>query len=291
MILAIENKYQAMQTETDYIPLNPSTIQSGQYFGTHSYSIPNGSHQHHLEYLKKGNQNCFFQFQTDLLFTFEMFPLPRVLSSIGGFKRVNEIISIHGERIIHELPKPDQTLYTEVKVDKVFTKNEIVFGYFTSTTKTATGKLLMVSIDKAILLNQTNKKKFREVIITKEQIIPKLKITNSIQKINKVQLFFRHKWDDKIWLNNIHTDSYAKYLGYQKGLIEAPCFVDLLLANQKTGMLLKDGVKLSWNYFSPLYHGILANIFLENERSKNNIYVCNANDNSILMTLNIQTNE
>lgn len=280
-----------MTVETDYIPLNPSTIQSGQYFGTHSYSIPSSSHQHHLEYLKKGNQNCFFQFQSDFLFSFEMFPLPRVLSSIGGFKRVNEIISIHGERIIHQLPKPNETLVTDVKVDKVFTKNEIVFGYFTSTTKNETGELLMVSIDKAILLNQTDKKKFREVILTKEQIIPTLKITSSIQKINTVQLFFRHKWDDKIWLNNIHTDSYAEYLGYQKGLIEAPCFVDLLLANQRTGMLLKNKVKLLWNYHAPLYHGILTNIFLETEATKNNIYVCNANDNSILMTLNIQTNE
>jgi hypothetical protein len=280
-----------MPKETDYVPLNASTIQSGQYFGTHSYSIPSSSHQHHLEYLKKGNQNCAFQFQADFLFSFEMFPLPRVLSSIGGFKKVNEIISIHGERIIHELPKPNEMLYTDVKVDKIFTKNKIVFGYFTSYTKTTAGKLLMISIDKAILLNQTNKKKFREVISTKEKLIPKLIINSTIQKINTVKLFFRHKWDDKIWLNNIHTDSYARSLGYQKGLIEAPCFVDILLSNEKTGLLIKNGVKLSWNYHAPLYHGILTNIFLDNDLKKSNIYVCNANDNSILMTLNIQTNE
>jgi hypothetical protein len=80
-------------------------------------------------------------------------------------------------------------------------------------------------------------------------------------------------------------------LGYQKGLIEAPCFVDILLSNEKTGLLIKNGVKLSWNYHAPLYHGILTNIFLDNDLKKSNIYVCNANDNSILMTLNIQTNE
>ncbi|MDZ4711117.1 MAG: hypothetical protein SGI89_02185 [bacterium] len=280
-----------MSIETDYIPLNPTTIQSGQYFGTHSYSIPTSSHKHHLEYLAKGNPNSLFQFKSDFLFSFEMFPLPRVLASLGGFKRVNEIISIHGERIISRLPKIDEELFTDVKVDKVFSKNGIVFGYFTSTTKTESGVLLMTSNDKAILLNQTDKSVFRKVIKEMEKTIPFLKITDSIKHINTIQLFFRHKWDDKIWLNNIHTDSYASYLGYEKGLIEAPCFVDILLSNSKTGMLLKNGVSLTWKYYAPLCHGILTNIFLERKNDINSIYVCNAKDNTILMTLKISTNE
>jgi hypothetical protein len=276
--------------DSDYIPLNPSTIKTGQYFGIYKYSITEKSHEHHKEYLKKGNGDNLFNFKKEFLFPFEIFPFPRVLSMLGGYKKVNEIISIYGERKIYRLPQLDEILCGEVFIDKIFVRNGIVFGYYTSVTKTSKGETLMISIDKSILFNETDKVKFRSMINKDKENILKPPINENVKLVNTTELFFRHTWDDSIWKNNIHTDSYARSLGFEKGLIEAPCFVDILLTNRHTAELLENKLSVKWNYTRPLYHGIKVKIYLSDLSDHKTIYLCNL-QNHIMMTLKIYQNE
>ena len=122
-------------------------------------------------------------------------------------------------------------------------------------------------------------------------MVASLESSKSVKLVNSLILFFRHEWNDKIWKNNIHTESYAKYLGYDKGLIEAPCFVDILLSNIEVGKLMKNKISFKWEYYAPLYHGISVNVFLEEDEKIHTLYVCHKSDNTILMTLNIHNNE
>jgi hypothetical protein len=236
----------------DYIPLNSQTIKSGMSLDPIEFKIKPESHQRHLDYLKRENGGELFRFSSDFLFPFEMFSLPRVLTN--RYKKLNEVLSVRCERLVHRLPQPNELLHADAYVNAVFEKHGLCFGYFSSRTLDQNNELLMTSIDMVLLINGSNINSVRKTI-TKESPISVSALSDT-EFVGSYTLRFRHHWDEGLWINNIHTDKYAQYVGFERGLIEATAFLDVFLSNPRSGFLLKDGVKISWRYQKPLYKGL-----------------------------------
>jgi len=276
--------------DNEYIPLNQKTIKTGQSFGPIVYSIHESSHIHHIEYIQR-DINSFADITDKYLYPFEIYSLPRTLSISGGYKKLNEIISISGERILLQPCKPNCLMSGYVYVDKILSKNGLLYGIFSSKTLNEKGEYLLESKDILILVNGSDKKTLKNQI--QKSVINKTYIQLNIdyQDIGSIMLSYRHSWDELFWKNNIHTDIYAQSLGYEKGLIEAPCLVDIILSNKSVSPLIKKPSKVSWNYFGPLYHGTLVKFLMNIKDEIITVLIINSEDDSQLMKLKIEKYE
>ena len=142
-----------------------------------------------------------YEFDNDVLLPFELYSFPRVMAIQGGFKRINEIISIQGRRIIHKHVTHEAQLTGKVYLKKLFVHKNIVYACFKSETSNSKGDIIMTSYDTAILLNETDKDYFKRIVRRKINSIKKLPENFKSIKINDLKLFFRHHWDEKIWIN------------------------------------------------------------------------------------------
>lgn len=268
----------------DYIPMNSKTVKEGMSFGPIEFRIKPESHKHHLDYLSRENGSLLYSFPRDFLFPFEMFSLPRVLSI--PFKKLNEALSIRCDRLIYRLPKPDELLHADAFIDAVFIKKGLCLGYFTSRTFGANNELLMKSIDKVLLINGSNLDSVRRTIINAPPVT--MNSISSTEFISSFVLRFRHTWDESLWINNIHTDKYAQYVGFERGLIEAPAFIDVLLSNIKTGFLLKEGIRVNWRYHKPLYRNLQVSLGLIEGKSGTQLLVYESENSQTVMTVKVQ---
>jgi len=273
-----------------YIPLNHETIKTGQYFVPIDYSIQKSSHIHHIEYIQR-DINSFADIKDEYLFPFEIYSLPRTLSISGGFKKLNEIISISGERIVFQSYKPNCLMSGYVYVDKILLKSGLLYGLFSSKTVNDNGENLLKSKDILILVNGSDKETLKNLI--QETIVNKTYLKPSVDYvyIGSITLSFRHNWNELFWKNNIHTDTYAQSLGYEKGLIEAPCLVDIVLSNKYICPLINRPFKVSWTYFGPLYHGTLVKFLMNIQDEIITVLIINSEDDSQLMKFKIEKHE
>jgi hypothetical protein len=269
----------------DYIPLNSQSLKRGTSFGPREFTIKPTSHHRHLEYLKRENKGCTFDFTTDFLFPFEMFSLPRVLS--GRYKKLNEVLSVQCERTIHRLPNPEEVLRGDVCVNNVFEKYGLCFGYFTSRTVDVNNEVLMISLDKVLLINGSDISSVRESIA--KASADQTSVPEGAEFVGDFTFQFRHSWDESLWLNNIHTDIYAQHVGFDRGLIEAPAYVDVFLSNASTGSLLKEGIKISWRYQKPLYRDTQVSAYLGRNGSDAQLLIYEKSSFNSVMKVLVQT--
>jgi hypothetical protein len=268
----------------DYIPLNRETIKTGMSFGPIEFRIKPESHKHHLDYLKRENSGSLYDFTKNFLFPFEMFSLPRVLSTT--YKRLNEVLSTQCEKYLYKLPKPDESLFAEVKVNSVFERHGLCFGFFTSHTYAENRDLLMMSMDKVLLINGSNINSVRKTIKNEKHL--SINSFPNAEFIGEFILRFRHKWEEAIWINNIHTDRYANYVGFERGLIEAPAFVDVLLSNKKVGFLLREGINIKWQYYKPLYRDLKVSLALAKNESATKLLLYETDSSYIVLKVTVK---
>ena len=77
----------------------------------------------------------------------------------------------------------------------------------------------------------------------------------------------RYPWPEEKWCNNIHTDSYARSLGYRAALVEGPGIVDTVFSYAEAQKGSRDHVQISWRYAGPLYQGAEVMLTVENTAS------------------------
>jgi hypothetical protein len=253
-------------------------------FDSVEFKIKPESHQNHLDYLKRENGGELYSFPRDFLFPFEMFSLPRVMSN--RYKKLNEVLSVQCERLVYRLPNPNEVLHADAYVDAVFEKHGLCFGYFTSRTLDQNNELLMTSIDKVLLINGSNLDSVRKTLVKESPI--SIDVFSDIEFIDNFTLRFRHPWDESLWINNIHTDKYAQYVGFERGLIEAPAFLDVFLTHVKSGFLLKDGIKISWRYQKPLYRDLKVSLGIQKGVTTTNLLVYEKDSLHSVMKIKVQ---
>lgn len=277
---------QVNAVDASYIPLNGDNLHNGARFGPIKFRIKCASHAHHLDYLRRENKTGCFPFEREFLFPFEMFPLPRVLSKT--FKRLNEILSIKCERKVHRLPPPHEELFAHTIVEKIFKKRGLCFAVFKSYTFDEEMRPLMSSVDKALLINDSDRDKLRALIINRRPVSIK-SVGGKLSQVGEFTLGFRYTWDESVWVNNIHTDTFAKSLGFNRGLIEAPAFMDVLLSGKESGMLLRERTNIAWQYFAPLDYGVLCGLYMSNQEGIKTLWLVSTDSQNILMKIDVET--
>jgi hypothetical protein len=144
----------------------------------------------------------------------------------------------------------------------------------------------MESTDKLILVNGSSKSKLKEVICKNESQRENYLNKNSDLNIGSFFLSYRYDWNEALWVNNIHNDRYARSLGYDRGLVEAPGVIDQILYNKVMSPFFKPGYSFSWKYNYPLYHGIEVTLYLS--KDEKSLKVVETKMNFIIMIVSIE---
>jgi len=246
-----EPRYGAGELPVEYTPLNPRTLRAAEQFGPLVFQISRSSHNHHLEFISRciGREPAR---NSDRLYAFEFWPLPRVMSQ-WRFGRLNEVISVRAERHVHFWPAAEEPLWGETTVRSVTVKNGLCFGFFDSVTKTTGGGICMTAEDVLLLANGCDSDALREAVSQVSKSGTFISAPDRASLLGSWPLQMRYAWPVTKWKNNIHTDVYAQMLGYQRGLVEGPGVADVVHAVDSARFGTGLQFRLSWKYLAPLY--------------------------------------
>lgn len=264
-------KYGRGELPIEYTPLTEHSLKSGDRFGPLAFQISDSSHKHHLEFIAKCVGEGAAVVGSDSLYPFEFWPLPRVLSQ-WRFGRLNEVISVRAQRTVMVCPKADQRLLGQTSVRSVTMQNGLCFGFFQSITKLPNGDPCMTAEDVLLLVNGCDPDKLREIVAQAVANMSLISVTDqelTDQKsfLKSWSLRMRYTWPQTKWKNNIHTDVYARALGYERALVEGPGVADVVYAYDAARFGLPQKFRLSWKYLAPLYE--TTKVLLARQRSSN----------------------
>lgn len=242
-------KYATGDLPSDYLPLNEQNINPNEKFGPLPFSISFSSHRHHSEYISQCNPNLL---ESPYLYPFEFWPLPRVMSQ-WKFGRLNEVISIRADRVITACPLAGQRLTGETTATAISKRNGLCFGFFKSITHTESGDACMLAEDVLLLANGCDLSSLHAAVAQISNTRKEALIESPAAILGSWVLKMRYRWPEDLWLNNIHTDVYAKSLGYEGGLIEGPAVADVVSSYDRAQRRNPIAFQMSWKYAGPLY--------------------------------------
>ena len=210
----------------EYTPVTLNEISIGDKFGPIKFSISEKTDKKTKSYL----ENSDLQGQTKLNFNFlmpsDMWGLARLFSQKYG--RANETLLAKSFWEIRGYSFPKEDLFTEFEIKNTFEVDGLPFMVAETLTKNVNGKILLKSIDQILLLHNVNKKFYIE---KNEQ----LAILDNPDYFCEREVYFRHKWNENKWKNNIHTKDYAQKFGFKEEIPEFINYMDwiFLASNEK----------------------------------------------------------
>ena len=243
----------------NYVPLSQNSISNIDVVGPHKFTIKHSSHLKHIEYLELcfGHNLSLFN---GVLYPFEVWSMARVLSS-AHFGKLNEVVSLGGVREILDKDYPGNALNGVVTKKRSWKRNGLSMGDFDSYTYGADENVIMRSYDKLLFLNDSDD----EVVfnaVNSMHLKPVVFVNRiAYYKVMDFEMKFRYKWSEDLWLNNIHTDNYARKFGYRKGLAEGPCLIDMAYVIFVEKYRCLNGVRFSWKYKFPIYGNMNISVF------------------------------
>jgi hypothetical protein len=102
----------------------------------------------------------------------------------------------------------------------------ISFADFESSLTDASGNSCMDCSDRVLLLNSCDQDAVQRLIRTSTSHID----VSNLDILHSWTLQPRWEWHTDEWKNNIHTETYARSLGFETSLVEGPGIVDILLS-------------------------------------------------------------
>lgn len=150
-------------------------------------------------------------------------------------------------------PEPNRKLFGRTVVELVAKRKGLCFGFFKSSTSTEDGEVCMNAEDVLLLANGCDPEKLRMVVTQAIASNVLVSVDSSSSVLGSWTLSMRYAWPDDKWRNNIHTDVYARVLGYEGGLVEGPGISDIVCAIDQTTGGASRMFRLSWKYLAPLY--------------------------------------
>lgn len=273
-------------------PLSSKTLKVGQCFGPHSFAVSQESHKKTISLLKENciettnrpftscrlSENCYAPS--------EIWGFARTISQHKAdnnklyFGGINEVALGKIEFGIYKLPKIGETLVSTVKVETTtFTDNHLPLAIFQTTTNNQSGEKIASSRESVILLHETKKPFYREWTSEKADFS---RIKNLLSTKGQMKIFFRHKWREDEWPENIHTDRYAQKCGFKSGLPEFKTYIDFIYSILPENLKMNP-LSINLNKILPMYLGdeISAFSFKESDTEDLQIYFVSKSDLSI----------
>ncbi len=251
----------------DYIPLSPFTCAAGERHGPISFTVDQRSHTRHLGYLARlCSQPALTRRLESLqhtLLPFELWSMSRALSP--KYKRLNEVLLLSAERRLTRLAGVNEILTGDAEIVSIRTVHGLCVASIRSRTRDEHGQPLLESLDTVLLLNASDRRAVRQAIQRSEHAT--CHVTGAATSVAAGVLDMRFEWPEATWKNNIHTDAYARALGFRGALIEGPALIDLLLVvepprNEWSAEVPCD-LLLRWKHTAPVYRGLRFECFKE----------------------------
>lgn len=236
----------------DYTPLSTALLRLGQEFGPVNFTISRASHAKSLQLHR---DNClgaedtvhgpaWEAFETKLL-PHELWGWPRAL--FPTFGKLNEVMVIRTTWTLHHHKiAPGDELRASSKVTGLFFVKGLPTVRMETITTDTEGNTLLSCQDDVVLLHDCPEAFYRPTEHLNSRWGP-------VQYRARHRVFFRHEWDPKVWLNNIHTDEYARRFGFEQGLPEFIMYCDWALFGA-VGRI-STPITVSLDRIRPLYLG------------------------------------
>jgi hypothetical protein len=149
----------------------------------------------------------------------------------------------------------------EAVVEAVVVRSGICYAFISSNTLTASGELVLEARDQLLLINGSNHEELRERVRSALKAARPLIGGEDWNVSLGWKLEMRYKWPEEKWINNVHTLSYARSLGYELPLVEGPATVDILLLSHQKDVGVTPPLRANWRCTGPLYKGRQVTLF------------------------------
>ncbi len=245
-----------------YTALSKSNLSIGMEFGPVNFFVNKSSHEKSKNLLEGNDIKGETKIISPYLFPSEMWGWARVFSSYFG--RLNEVAVSRANWKIYEVARPDEKLISKSKVVNVESRNNLSFATAETVTQNENGNILIKTLDELLLLHDVNFKFYKERNNEKE-----ISKNNSYTRSRKV--YFRYNWNSGKWMNNIHTDAYAKQFGYEGGLPEFIMYMDwIFMSELETKGKEAYQTTIELEKILPIYEGEIIKI-IKPKNSENNL--------------------
>jgi hypothetical protein len=239
----------------EYTPLSHSNLETGIEFGGVEFCVSKDSHDKTLRMLNDSDLEGKTKINTPCLLPSEMWGLARVLSQTFG--RLNEIAASHSSWEVRGTVLPEAPLTATTRIAKKYSRNSRPFVEIEHETRDCDGRTVLRGVDELLLLHDVTHAFYAEPEREKAQTV--------LPANRRRRTYFRHQWDEEIWRNNIHTDSYARRFGYERGLPEFFIYMDWVFAEllKKEGQKAYEGTTIQLRRVLPLYENDVVDIVLD----------------------------
>ncbi len=201
----------------EYTPLSASHLSEGQTF-TIAFQVQPSSHDKTVSALfdsvdhPPAREDVYRR-----LLPSELWSMARVLSA--AFGRLNELVLMRTAWAIHGTEAPGTPLTAKTAITRVRKGRRPICTTLTETRGAADA--LLVRADDDVLLMHDCPMPFYV-----ERYVPAGPVPARVLYRASHKVYCRYTWDPAIWINNIHTDDYARQCGFEKGLPEFPVYMD-----------------------------------------------------------------
>lgn len=258
----------------EYTPLSASYLKVGQVFQSGSYVIQQASHDKTVAALcgsVAGSQSPWRKLRDGLLSS-ELWGWARALSPTFG--RLNEVLLSKATWEICGGEFPERTLCATTKVMSFEERHGLVFCTMQTETFATSGRVLLRAVDEVLLAHDCQKPFFKEPPSRFAE--PFLLASTRYNDVHTV--YFRWPWDESVWKNNIHTDSYARECGFERGLPEFVTYMDWIeYAVDESNWFSPASITVQLVKVLPLYHG--EKVRVVTCRDGRNLHVLFLNEN------------
>ncbi len=267
----------------EYEPLTRAKLEAQPELGPVSFRVSKGSHAK-TEIYSSSNVSAQLSAQQLVLDTLrpsELWGCARVLSQYFG--RLNEIAVSRTCWEIKGKAKPSESLESHCRLLSTGIRNNLPWASIETTTTNNQGEPLLTATDEFLLFHEVENWKYqaRHVQDSAEHdlVIPRT-------------VYFRHNWDPTNWKNNIHTDEYARKLGYERALPEFIMYLDWIFdaVYRQEGDRAYNSI-INVPLILPLYQGDRFEVRLKREikREKQDLYTVRfAKDNILRLQGTVQ---
>lgn len=190
----------------------------------------------------------------------EVWAMARALSA--SFGRLNELVLARTAWAIPSMADPGDPLTGRTTIARVHRRRLPM-----CTTHTETfgpdGKLLLRAEDDILLMHDCPKPFFVERSVVSAPV-PRDVLYRDVHRV-----YCRYEWDPAIWVNNIHTDEYARQCGFERGLPEFPVYMDWIYhAAVQAGWIGDAPYSIALQRILPMYIGDTMDVVAYEERGR-----------------------
>jgi hypothetical protein len=236
----------------EYTPMSSRTLAEGQTFGL-SFRVHPSSHDKTLSgLLESVGAPLKPEAAYSCLLPSELWAMARVLSSVFG--RLNELVLARTAWAMHGTTAPGAPLQARTVVGRI-RKGRMPICTTHTDTFTESGVPLVHAVDDILLTHDCAKPFFVERSIASPPAGDPL-LYRAVHRV-----YCRFEWDPLIWVNNIHTDEYARQCGFDRGLPEFPVYMDWIYhAAVQAGWLRGGPFSIKLRKILPIYTGDVVEV-------------------------------